>query len=74
MTIVSSKERMLRAFKTAHFTFLLAMGPTLKKYCELRVCAIQATSIASVSLRTFVSVARGSLWRGARLDAVGPSG
>jgi len=50
------------------------MGPTFKKYCRRLACTTQAASIESISLHTFVVVARRLLWRGARLDAIGPIG
>jgi len=53
---------------------MLATGPVLKKLWATR-STTQAASIESVSLRRLmIGVSRGPLWRGARLEAIGPIG
>ena len=59
--------------RAAHFYFRWQRAP--RKYCGSHAGTTQAVSIESVSLRRLaVGEARGPLWRGTRLEAIGPIG
>ena len=67
---------MKKGVKTTQFILVFAgNGPTFKKYCMWAPrWHYKVASIESVSLPRLVGVARGPLWRGAWLEAIGPIG
>ena len=71
----------MSVLKVSHFTLIFAgqwsRDPCAsKKYCGSRAGTTEAAAIESVRLRLrrLVGVARGPLWRGVRLEAIGPIG
>jgi len=78
MPNVAIKERimMIEGVKKRRSSFLFSMAtsPTLRKHCGPRAGTNQTLSIESINLCEFVGAARGFLWRGGRLEAIGPIG
>ena len=73
---IKDRNMMIEGVKNLRSSFLFSMAknPHFKKNCGHRAGTTQAASIESVNLCEFVGVARGSFWRGGRLEAIDPIG